>query len=42
PGKIWRGMPSHGMDPAAILKNIGYSEADLQELVGKGLAQGED
>ncbi|MCZ6324071.1 hypothetical protein O5165_25505, partial [Escherichia coli] len=24
--KIWRGMPSHGMDTAAILKNIGYSE----------------
>ncbi|WP_176265186.1 CoA transferase, partial [Salmonella enterica] len=22
PGKIWRGMPSHGMDTAAILKNI--------------------
>ncbi len=31
-------MPSHGMDTAAILKNIGYSEADIKELVGKGLA----
>ncbi|EOU7596338.1 CoA transferase, partial [Shigella sonnei] len=31
PGQIWRGMPSHGMDTAAILKNIGYSENDIQE-----------
>lgn len=29
-------MPSHGMDTAAILKNIGYSEANINELVGKG------
>ncbi|EAM3331268.1 L-carnitine CoA-transferase [Salmonella enterica] len=42
PGKIWRAMPSHGMDTAAILKNIGYSEADIKELVGKGLAKVED
>ena len=42
PGKIWRGMPSHGMDTAAILKNIGYSEADINELVGKGLARVEE
>ncbi|EBL0156462.1 L-carnitine CoA-transferase [Salmonella enterica] len=42
PGKIWRGMPSHGMDTAAILKNIGYSKADIKELVGKGLAKVED
>ncbi|CSM14529.1 crotonobetainyl-CoA:carnitine CoA-transferase [Shigella sonnei] len=35
PGQIWRGMPSHGMDTAAILKNIGYSENDIQELVSK-------
>ncbi|PJO95486.1 L-carnitine CoA-transferase, partial [Salmonella enterica subsp. enterica serovar Enteritidis] len=42
PGKIWRGMPSHGLDTAAILKNIGYSEADIKELVGKGLAKVED
>lgn len=32
-------MPSHGMDTAAILKNIGYSEADIKELVGKGPAK---
>ena len=42
PGKIWRGMPSHGMDTAAILKKIGYSEADINELVGKGLARVEE
>ncbi|MDU1271980.1 MAG: CoA transferase [Escherichia coli] len=42
PGQIWRGMPSHGMDTAAILKNIGYSENDIQELVSKGLAKVED
>ena len=42
PGKIWRGMPSHGMDTSAILQNIGYSEADIKELVSKGLARIED
>ncbi|ENT6607347.1 hypothetical protein ACKKKQ_004582, partial [Escherichia coli] len=31
-----------GMDTAAILKNIGYSENDIQELVSKGLAKVED
>lgn len=30
------------MDTAAILKNIGYSENDIQELVSKGLAKVED
>ncbi|MCP5749849.1 hypothetical protein NL359_32545, partial [Klebsiella pneumoniae] len=29
-------------DTAAILKNIGYSENDIQELVSKGLAKVED
>lgn len=42
PGKIWRGMPSQGMDTAAILKNIGYSTADIEALVSKGLAKIED
>ncbi len=39
PGQIWRGMPSHGMDTDAILKDIGYDEAAIQELVNKGLAK---
>lgn len=39
PGQIWRGMPSHGMDTDAILKDIGYDEATIQELVNKGLAK---
>lgn len=39
PGKIWRGMPSHGMDTDAILKNIGYSDEQIRGLVGKGLAK---
>ena len=39
PGKIWRGMPSHGMDTDAILKNIGYSDEQIRELVDKGLAK---
>ncbi|MDO5404283.1 MAG: L-carnitine CoA-transferase [Proteus sp. (in: enterobacteria)] len=39
PGKIWRGMPSHGMDTNAILKNIGYSDAQIKGLVDKGLAK---
>ncbi|MBB3322495.1 L-carnitine CoA-transferase [Atlantibacter sp. RC6] len=39
PGKIWRGMPSHGMDTVAILKNIGYSDAQIAALVEKGLAK---
>ena len=39
PGKIWRGMPSHGMDTSAILKNIGYDEEQIRGLVDKGLAK---
>lgn len=39
PGKIWRGMPAHGMDTNAILKNIGYSDEQIRELVDKGLAK---
>ena len=39
PGQIWRGMPSHGMDTAAILKNIGYSESEIVALAEKGLAK---
>jgi L-carnitine CoA-transferase len=30
------------MDTSAILQNIGYSEADIKELVSKGLARVED
>jgi L-carnitine CoA-transferase len=39
PGQIWRGMPTHGMDTAAILTDIGYSETDIAQLVEKGLAK---
>lgn len=39
PGQIWRGMPTLGMDTAAILANVGYSEAEIQQLVTKGLAK---
>lgn len=39
PGQIWRGMPTHGMDTAAILADIGYSETDIAQLVDKGLAK---
>ncbi|HEJ9439146.1 TPA: L-carnitine CoA-transferase [Proteus mirabilis] len=39
PGKIWRGMPAHGMDTHAILQNIGYSDEQIRELVDKGLAK---
>lgn len=39
PCRIWRGMPRHGMDTAGILTSIGYSEAQIQQLVDKGLAK---
>ena len=39
PGQIWRGMPKHGMDTAAILENIGYSAEQIQSLSEKGLAK---
>ena len=29
-GKIWRGMPAHGMDTNAILKNISYSDEQIR------------
>lgn len=32
----------YGMDMVVILKNIGYSENDIQELVSKGLVKVED
>ena len=39
PGQIWRGMPKHGMDTAAILEDIGYSQEQIQSLSEKGLAK---
>ncbi|WP_025821198.1 L-carnitine CoA-transferase [Shewanella marina] len=39
PGKIWRGMPTHGMDTAAILRDVGYTDEAIQELIEKGLAK---
>lgn len=37
PGKIWRAMPSHGMDTAALLGDLGYSDQDIRALAGKGV-----
>ncbi|GIU30221.1 L-carnitine CoA-transferase [Shewanella sp. MBTL60-007] len=39
PGQIWRGMPKHGMDTAAILEDIGYTAEQIQSLSEKGLAK---
>lgn len=39
PGKIWRGMPKHGMDTEAILSDIGYSAEEIAALSAKGLAK---
>lgn len=39
PGKIWRGMPAHGMDTTAILRDIGYNDEEIMGLVEKGLAK---
>ncbi|NJB66402.1 L-carnitine CoA-transferase [Desulfobaculum xiamenense] len=39
PCKIWRGMPTHGQDSAAILENIGYSDEQIQSLSDKGLVK---
>ncbi|BDY03889.1 L-carnitine CoA-transferase [Ferrimonas sp. YFM] len=42
PCKIWRGMPGHGMDTAAILSEIGYSDEAIEQLAEKGLAKVSD
>jgi len=34
--------PPVGWVPPAILKNIGYTDADIKELVSKGLAKVEN
>jgi L-carnitine CoA-transferase len=39
PGKVWRAMPTHGMDTAATLADLGYSEADIQALSDKGVVK---
>ncbi len=36
PCKIWRGMPSHGMDTAGILSDLGYSDEEIQTLAENG------
>ncbi|WP_028109876.1 L-carnitine CoA-transferase [Ferrimonas futtsuensis] len=42
PCQIWRGMPGHGMDTAAILSEIGYSDEAIEQLAEKGLAKVSD
>lgn len=37
PGKVWRPMPTHGMDTEDILLNAGYSKEQIQELHDKGV-----
>lgn len=39
PCRVWRGMPSHGMDSANILKELGYSDAQLADMADKGLVK---
>ncbi|OED45114.1 L-carnitine CoA-transferase [Endozoicomonas sp. (ex Bugula neritina AB1)] len=36
PGQIWRGMPSRGMDSAAILSDLGYSDQEIHGLAEVG------
>ncbi len=37
PGKVWRAMPSRGMDTVEILTELGYSEQKIQELSDKNI-----
>lgn len=37
PGKVWRPMPTLGMDTETILTDLGYSKEQIQELADKGL-----
>ena len=39
PCKVWRGMPTHGMDTANILGDIGYSDEAIQALAEKGVVK---
>jgi crotonobetainyl-CoA:carnitine CoA-transferase CaiB-like acyl-CoA transferase len=35
PGKIWRGAPLYGMDGEDILKELGYSQDEIDSLYEK-------
>lgn len=37
PGEVWRGAPKLGEDTEAIMKNLGYSQAEIDGLKGKGI-----
>ena len=37
PPRIWRAMPTHGYDNDAILEDLGYSQAQIADLYGKGI-----
>ncbi|MFK4764561.1 L-carnitine CoA-transferase [Desulfobaculum sp. SPO524] len=39
PGKIWRPMPEHGQDTAAILSDLGYTEEAISALADKGIVK---
>lgn len=37
PGKIWRGAPLFGQDNSDLLKEFGYTQAEVDELYAKGV-----
>ncbi len=39
PCRIWRAMPGHGMDTAAVLSDLGYSKEDVQRLADGGVVK---
>lgn len=39
PSEIWRGSPLFGMDNNAILKDLGYSDEEIEELAEKGVTK---
>jgi L-carnitine CoA-transferase len=39
PGKVWRAMPTHGMDTAAILSDLGYSDERIKAMSENGVVK---
>ena len=39
PGKIWRGSPLYGQDNSDLLKELGYSQEQIEELYQKGIVK---
>jgi L-carnitine CoA-transferase/bile acid-CoA hydrolase len=37
PGQIWRGAPLYGMDNSDVLKEFGYTQAEVDALYEKGV-----